>query len=87
MSEPSNGLGSQTRARVGVLLKLSSPSANLLKAWGSEGWSSDITMEVPGTFLMAVAGLLLSVGIELKRTGDTSRKDWRLILMGSFDVG
>ena len=43
--------------RVGVFLELSSPSANLLKARVSEGWSSDITTEVPRTSSMAIAGL------------------------------
>ena len=57
MFKPSNGLGSQTWVRLGVFLELSSPSANLSKAQVSEGWSSNITTEVPGTSLMAVAGL------------------------------
>ena len=42
--------------RVGVLLELSSPLANLSKAQTSKG-SSNITTEVPGASLMAVAGL------------------------------
>ena len=56
MSKPSNGSGSQTWARVGVLLALSSPLANLLKAWVSEGWSFDIMTEVLGVFLRVVTG-------------------------------
>ena len=35
----------RTRVKVGVLLVLSSPSANWLKARASMGWSSDIIME------------------------------------------
>ena len=56
MSNPSNGLGSQTRAKVGVLLVLSSPSANRLKAQASVGWSSDITTGVLGDSSIAVTG-------------------------------
>ena len=43
--------------KVGVLLALSSPSANLSKAQVSEGWSSDITTEVLGASLIVVTGL------------------------------
>ena len=57
MSKPSNGSGSQTWAKVGVLLVLSSPSANLSKAWASEGWSLDITTEVLGASSIVVTGL------------------------------
>ena len=56
MSDPSNGSGSRTRAKVGVLLVLSSLSANRLKAWASVGWSSDIMMEVLGESSIAVTG-------------------------------
>ena len=51
MSETSNGSGSQTQAKVGVLMALSSPLANLLKAQASKGWSSDIMTEVLGGFV------------------------------------
>ena len=57
MSKLSNGSGSQTQAKVGVLLTLSSLSANLSKAWASEGWSSDITTEVLGASSIMVTGL------------------------------
>ena len=64
MSDPSNGLGSQTRAKVGVRLVLSSPSANRLKARGSVGWSLDIMMEVLGESSIVVTGpLLVSAGV------------------------
>ena len=64
MSNPSNGLGSWTRAKVRVLLVLSSLSANQLKARASEGWSSDIMTEVLGESLIAVMGSpLVSVGV------------------------
>ena len=56
MSDPSNRSGSQTWARVYVLLVLSSPSANRLKAQASVGWSSDITMEVLEDSSIAVTG-------------------------------
>ena len=56
MSDPLNGLGSQTRAKVGVLLVLSSPLANQLKAQVSTGCSSDIMMEVLGESSIAVTG-------------------------------
>ena len=42
--------------KVGVLLALSSPSANQLKAQASAGWSSDITMEVLEDSSIAVMG-------------------------------
>ena len=68
MSEPSNGSGSRTLAKVSVFLVLSSPSANLLKAWASVGWSSDITMEVLEASLIAVTGSpLVSAGAWLAR--------------------
>ena len=57
MSEPSNGSGSRTWARVNVLLELSSLSANLSKAQVSEGWSSDITTEVLGASSIVMTGL------------------------------
>ena len=44
------------QVRVGVLLALSRPSANLSKAWVSEGWSLDITTEVLGASSIAVTG-------------------------------
>ena len=56
MSEPSNGLGSQTQAKVGVLLALSSPLSNLSKARVSEGWSLYITTEVLEASSNAVTG-------------------------------
>ena len=56
VSDLLNGSGSWTQAKVGVLLILSSPLANLLKARTSAGWSSDITMEVLGASLIAVMG-------------------------------
>ena len=68
MSDPSNGSGSQTQAKVGVLLVLSSPSANLLKARASEGWSSDITTEALGASSIMVTGSpLVSAGVWLAR--------------------
>ena len=51
-----NGLGSQTRAKIGVLLVLSSPSANRLKARVSLGWSLDIMTEVLRESPIAVTG-------------------------------
>ena len=56
MSDPLNGLGSQTQAKVGILLVLSSPSANWLKAQASAGWSLDITTEVLEDSSIAVTG-------------------------------
>ena len=56
VSDPSNGSGSRTQAKVGVLLVSSSPSANRLKARASTGWSSDITTEVLGESLIVVTG-------------------------------
>ena len=64
MSDPSNGLGSQTRAKVGVLLVLSSLSANRLKARANAGWSSDIMTEVLGESSIVVTGWpSVSVGV------------------------
>ena len=64
MSDPSNGLGSRTRAKVGVLLVLSSLSADQLKARASMGWSLDIMTEVLGESLIAVTGSpSVSVGV------------------------
>ena len=64
MSDPSNGSGSRTQAKVGVLLVSSSPSANRLKARASVGWLSDITMEVLGESLIGVTGLpSMSAGV------------------------
>ena len=51
-----SGLGSRTRAKVGVLLVLSSLSADQLKARASAGWSSDIMTEVLGESSIAVMG-------------------------------
>ena len=56
VSDPLNGSGSCTQAKVGVLLILSSLSANRLKAWASVGWSSDITTEVLGDSSIVVTG-------------------------------
>ena len=56
MSDPSNGSGSQTQAKVRVLLVLSSLSANQLKAQASAGWSSDIMTEVLGESSIVVTG-------------------------------
>ena len=64
MSNPLNGSGSRTRAKVGVLLVLSSPSANRLKARVSAGWSLDIVTEVLGESSIAVTGSpLVSAGV------------------------
>ena len=64
MSDPSNGLGSRTRVEVDVLLILSSPLANLLKAWVSAGWLWDITTEVLEDSSIMVTGLpLVSAGV------------------------
>ena len=56
MSDPSNGSGSWTRANFGVLLVLSSLSANRLKAQVSVGWSSDIMTEVLRESSIVVTG-------------------------------
>ena len=56
MSDPLNGSGSWTWAKVGVLMVLSSPSANWLKARASAGWSLDIMTEVLGQCLIVVTG-------------------------------
>ena len=64
MSDPLNGSGSRTRAKVGVLLVLSSPSANRLKARASVGQSLDIMTEVLGESSIAVTGSpLVSAGV------------------------
>ena len=64
MSDPSNGLDSQTWAKVGVLLVLSSPLANLLKARASAGWLSAITTEVlEDSFIMVTGSPLVSAGV------------------------
>ena len=56
MSDPLNGSGSRDQVKVGVLLVLSSPSADWLKAQASAGWSSDITMEVLEDSSITVTG-------------------------------
>ena len=56
MSDPLNGSGSRTQAKVGVFLVLSSPLANQLKARASAGWSSDIMTQVLGESLIVVTG-------------------------------
>ena len=63
MSDPSNGSGSRTRAKVGVLLVLSSPLANRLKARASAGWSSDITTELEDSSIMVTGSPLVSTGV------------------------
>ena len=63
VSDPSNGSGSRTQAKVGVLLVLSSPSANWLKARGA-GWLSDIMTEELGESSIAITGSpSVSVGV------------------------
>ena len=67
MSDPLNGSGSWTQAKVGVLLVLSGLSANRLKAQAIVGWLSDITTEVMGESSIAVTGLpLVSAGVLLR---------------------
>ena len=56
VSDPSNGSGSWTQAKVRVLLVLSSPSANWLKARASTGWSLGLLTEVLGESSIAVTG-------------------------------
>ena len=74
MSEPLNGSGSQTQAKVSILLVLSSPSANLLKAQVSAGWSLDITTEVLEDSSITVTGSpLVSAGVSPAGWHDDSR--------------
>ena len=63
-----------------------------VRGWkkAGEGSSDRLVKETAkfgGVSLVKYWVRVLSVGIELKRTGGMSRKDWRLISMGSFDIG